>query len=297
MIRLALAVGILVLGVMGRLLAQEDVREIEPVLIDVQPGERGVPEPAKLAIYKPKHMTAADAGQLIQGLMGGAVSVQVEPTGNSLLMRAGESQLKEVRTVLEALDQPPKQIAFEVLFVDLPATADEAQPQNGQADSEAAWLSRLKGPESKITGKLSTLRLTATENQNAMVQFGEQTPVATGFQQQGFGRGAPAERSPMIRNTATGTIVQCTARVLEEGTIMAEFEIERSRLAPESGAVLEESDDRGMLKTPGQLTTTCKTTIKLKPGQPRIISGLKSPQGTGSTLNLIVITAELISDK
>jgi hypothetical protein len=196
---------------------------------------------------------------------------------------------------LETLDQPPKQIAFEVLFVDLPSLAEAGQPQNADGDSEAAWLAWLKSPEAKITGKTSKLRLTATEMQQAMVQFGEQTPVVSGVQQ-GFGRGGPGERSAMVRQTATGTIVQCTARVLEDGTILAELEVERSRLAPESGAVVEESDDRGMLKTPGQLTTTCKTTVKLKPGQPRILSGLKSPAGNGTAFNLIVITAELTAD-
>jgi type II secretory pathway component GspD/PulD (secretin) len=298
MIRLALAMGLLVFGEAGTLSAPANAQEIEPVLIDVQPGERGTPDPAKFAIYKPKHMLATDAGQLVEGFLGDAVTVRVEPTGNTLLIRAAESELKEVKAILETLDQPPKQIAFEVLFVDLPATANEGQPQEAQGDSEAAWLARIQSTEGKITGKSSKLRLTATENQKAMVQFGEQTPVATGVQA-GFGPrgGAPGERTATIRQTATGTIVQCTARVLEDGSIIAELDLERSRLAPESSAVLDESDDRGMIRTPGQLTTTCKTTVKLEPGKPRIISGLKSPQGNGTMFNLIVITAEITTDK
>ena len=297
MVRLALVLGMLVMGKAGAGLAQEKAVEVEPVLIDVQPGERGVPETAKLATYKIKHMNAASAGQLLQDLMGSSIKVQLEPTSNTLLFRASESQLEEIKAILPALDQPPRQIAFEVIFADLPAMADDGETQNGPPDSEAVWLSRLKNPEGKITAKTSKLRLTATENQKAMVQFGEQTPVATGVQQAFGGRGGPVERTATFRQTATGTIVQCTARVLEDGTIIAELDIERSRLAPEGGAVLDESDDRGTLRTPAQLTTTCKTTLKLKPGQPRVISGLKSPATNGSTLNLIVITAELTSEK
>ena len=89
--------------------------------------------------------------------------------------------------------------------------------------------------------------------------------------------------------------MQCTARVLDDDTIIAEFEIERSRFSPkEEAAALEEGVDKAAFRTPGQLTTTCKTTLKMKPGKPVIVSGLKSEgPGTG-TQNVIVITAELI---
>jgi hypothetical protein len=124
--------------------------------------------------------------------------------------------------------------------------------------------------------------------------------VVTGVQRAfggGFGaagRGAQPDRSPVIQQTSTGTIVQCTARMLGNEIIMAELEIQRTQLSPETGTVLEENDN-GELRTPGMLTTTCKTTVKLKPGKPAILSGQKSKAGKGNTLNLIVITAELIS--
>jgi type II secretory pathway component GspD/PulD (secretin) len=264
----------------------------DETLLDVQPGERGVPEPAKLAIYKPKHIPAGEAAALVQGLMGESANVLVEPTGNQLVIRAPEPAIKEIQAVLKELDQPPRQIAFEVLFADLPASADAPEPKE-HANSTDAWLERLKGPEAQITGNISKIRLTATENQKAMVQFGGQTPVVAGVQQAFGGRGGGG-RSPIIQQTSTGTIVQCTARMLGDDTIIAELEIERSRLAPESGALLEENDN-GELRTPGMLTTTCKTTVKLKPGKASVISGQKSKAGKGNTLNLIVITAELVS--
>lgn len=303
MIRLALAVVVLVVGDAGLVLAQPGIGEveIEPVLIDVQPGERGVPEEAKIAIYKLKAIPTSDTAALIQDLMGQDVSVHADAVGNRLLVRAKEAQLREIKALLETLDQPPQQIAFEVMFVDLPAMTEEGQPQNNSGDSEAEWLARLQNLDGKTIGKSSKLRLTATENQTASVQFGEHTPVATGVQAafggRGGGGGAAGGRTATFSQTATGTIVTCTARVLDGGTIIAELVVERSRLAPESGAVLDESDDGGTLKTPGQLNTNCRTTVKLEPGKPRIISGLKSPQGKGTMLNLIVITAELTKDK
>jgi hypothetical protein len=302
MIRLALTLTVLMGAVEARFLsAQDKIGVPDTTLLDDQTpeGRAGrAGEPAKLTIYKPT-LPASEAAALVQGLMGDSASVLVEPIGNHLVIRAPEPQLKEIQAVLKELDQPPQLIAFEVMFADLPASADNAEANENETAAEA-WLERLKGPEAQITGNISKIRLTATEGQEAMVQFGGQTPVVTGVQRGlpagfgGGGRGGQLERSPIIQQTSTGTIVQCTARMLGDDTIIAELEIQRSRLAPESGALLEENDN-GELRTPGMLTTTCKTTVKLKPGKPSVISGQKSKAGKGNTLNLIVITAELVS--
>jgi type II secretory pathway component GspD/PulD (secretin) len=295
MIRWTLTLTVLLAMEPRFLSAQAKIPLPQTTLLDIQPGEREAPEAGKVVLYKPKHISAVEAAELVRGLMGQSATVLAEPTGNSLLIKASGSQLKEIQTVLISLDQPPKMIAFEVVFADLPSKADDAAPAKDQPASEEAWLARLKSQADNAKGNIGKLRLTATENQKAMVQFGEQTPVVAGVQQAFGGRGGAPERSPVIRQTQTGTIVQCIARVLEDNTIIAELEIERSRLAPESGTLLEESDDRGSLRTPGQLTTTCKTTVKLKPGKPRVISGLKSQIGNNSTFSLIVISAELIT--
>ena len=307
MARSVLAFAVLLGGIPAFLFAQEKFPLPDTTLLDVQ-NKRGADESTKLTIYKPRHMTESQALKVVSQLMGDRVDAFIEPSSHSVVFRASEDEAKKVHAILEELDQPAsddvRMIAFEVLFADVPPV--KPQPAEGQPaaggekpvkdppTSEEAWLSRLKNPDDKIKGNISTIRLTATENQQAMVQFGGQTPIVTGVQQGFGGRGGAGGRSAIIQQTSTGTIVQCTARVLKDNTIIAELNIERSRLAPEAGTVLDESDDRDALRTPGMLTTTCKTTVKLKPGKPRIVSGIDTKAGPGSSLNLIVITAELL---
>ena len=286
---------LLVLAV-SPLFAQQGRARPDTTLLAIQPGQRDASEESRLAVYELKHLPASDVGATIEKSMGGEITVISEPLGNRLLIRGTDSKLQEAQALLKMLDQPPKMIAFDILFADLPALADDAKPPDGQTSDEA-WLARLK--QEKENGKskanISKVRLTAMDNQLSSVQFGEQTAVVTGVQAFGGGRERPG-RTAVTQQRQFGTLVQCTARVSGDDTIIAELQIERSKIAPpEDATLLEESDDAGALRAPGMLTTTCKTTLKLKPGRPRVISGLKS-QGPGKgTESVIVITAEMIS--
>ncbi|MCA9071889.1 MAG: hypothetical protein KDA84_23335 [Planctomycetaceae bacterium] len=296
MARWILSLSVVLLLEPGFALAQGDPIPLPNAsLLDVQPGERGVPEMLKLAVYKPKHLPSDSAGELLRELMGKSVTVVVEPVSNSVLIRGSESQIREAKAILEVLDQRPKTIAIEVLFADLPVPAEETSPQKPAQTSDEFWLKRLKEQKGKSKGNIKTIRLTATENQKAMVQFGEQTSVVSGVQRGFGGRGAAPTRTPVLRQEQTGTLVQCTASVTQENTIIAQFEIERSGFAPpEKATVVDESDDEGTLKTPGLMTTTCKTTLTLQPGKARVLSGQILAGAAGNTQSVIVITAELI---
>lgn len=296
MARLVLFLSVLLSLKTGLALAQDKTPISNTTLLDVQPGERGVPETLKLGIHKLKYITAESASDVLREVMGKSVSVVVEPASQNILVRASESQIREAKAILDVLDQAPKMIAIEVLFADLPAPAKDSQSQITGGTSDEVWLERLKKQEGKTKGKIHKIRLTAVENQKAMIQYGEQTPVVAGVQRGFGGRGAAPTRTPVVRQTSVGTIVQCTARVSQDETIVAEFEIERSGFTPpEKATVLDESDDNGTLSAPGLMTTTCKTTLTLKPGRPRVVSGLKSEGAAKGTQSIIVITAELIS--
>ncbi len=289
MIRTALILMLLV-GVEQSLALGQTNNVAEEPAIQLRTGDETLVVPTKLLIYQPKYIPASETLTLVRELVGKDVHVVAEPVSNRLLIRASQLQIKEIEAVLETLDQPPKMVAFEVVFADFSVKAEDGQPAQAAQTSDEEWLARLKNPAGKGKGNVNKIRLTALDNQKAMVQYGEETPVVTGMQ--AFGRGG---RSAITQQKQTGTIVQCTARVLDNETIIAEFEIERSRLAPpEDAAVLEESDDSGALRTPGQLTTTCKSTLILKPGKPRVISGLKSQGPKSGTQTVIVITAELV---
>lgn len=288
---IVLAVGFVVSS--SALKAQEDVPRPDTTLLDIQTKKRKLPESNRLAVFPTKHLPAAEAARLVEDVLGDDVRVILDPVGNRLLIRASDAKLKEAKNILDVLDQPPKMIAFDVTFADLPATAGDAK--EGKTSDEA-WLARLKKQKDKTEGNIKTVRLTATDNQEAMVQFGEQTPVVTGVSQKFAGRGrAGVARTPIVQQTQLGTIVKCTARVSDDQTIIAEFEIERSRLAPlKDATLLEETDDDGAVRAPGLLTTTCQTTLTLKPGKPQVLSGHKTQNQGRGVQSLIVITVELI---
>ncbi len=265
----------------------------ETTLIDLQPGERGTPEPLHVGIYKPKSLPVEMAKELVESLAGESVKVVAEPASNNLILRAPAEQLKQIKAVLDAVDQPPKAIAFEVLFADLPQETKPSKPHPAGQFSEEAVLARLQKLEADPKGNFHTVKLTALDNQKAMVQYGGEKPIVTGSQQAFGGRGG---RTTVTQQRQVGTMIQCTARVLEDETILVTINVERSRFAPpEESAVLEESDDRGALRTPALQTTTCQTSLKLKPGQPRVISGLSDQTGKLGTQSVIVLSAEFVA--
>lgn len=293
MVRLAFVLAVALAVYSSALKAQENVPRSDKTLLDVQTKKRKLPESNRLAVFPVKHLPAAETARLIEDVMGDDVRVILDPVGNRLLIRASDAKLKEAKNILDVLDEPPKMIAFDVLFADLPAPADG---EKTGTTSDEAWLARLKNQKDKSKGNINKVRLTATDNQQTMVQFGAQTPIVTGMERgfAGRGRGGVA-RTPVVKQTQLGTIVKCTARVSDDQTIIADLEIERSRLAPlKDATLLEETDDDGALRAPGLLTTTCQTTLKLTPGKPQVISGQKT-QGQGRGLqSVIVITAEWI---
>ncbi len=294
MMRFVLLVTVLLMWEPRLLSAQEKfIPRPDTTLVADRRAEREPAALEKIVIYKPKYLPASEAADLLQAFLAGrSGTVLAEPVSNALVIRGSESQLKEIQAVLNALDKPVKMIAFDIIFADLPAKAEDLKEQS---TSDETWLARLKDNAGNPKANISKLRLTATETNQATVQFGGQTPVVTGVERNFGGRGAAPTRSPILQQRQTGTIVKCTARVLENDTILAEFEIERSQLAPEAGALLEESDDNGAVRTPGISTVTCKTTLKLKPGKPRVISGLRSQTAKGGTVQVIAITAELVT--
>ncbi len=266
--------------------AQEVLRELQAVEV----AEPAVAAPVRLYIYRPKYVPATETQTLVQGLMGKGAAIVADPVGNRLLIRGSDAQLKEIQAVLETLDQPPKMVAFEILFADVSV---EVKEKKTWTTIDEEWLAEIETVAAKRKGGFSKVRLTALDNQATMVQYGEETPIVTGVQ--AFPSRGGSSRTPILQRKQTGTIVQCTARILEDDTIIAAFEIERSRLSSKEEAVaLEEGVEKDALRTPAQLTTTCKTTLKLKPGRPVVVSGLKTEGPDTGTKNVIIVTAELL---
>jgi hypothetical protein len=176
-----------------------------------------------------------------------------------------------------------KMITFELIIADV----------NDALDSPTA----AKILDLEKTGKLNYLarvQLASLENQQAHVQFGERTSRVIGRTMTG-GRGfapggAPGPQStPIYNDINLGTVVQVTARVEDDGSVVTQLMVERSGIAGGADAAAFDPNSNDPPKTIQTLTT--QTTVRLKPGEPQVVSGRQVSMGKEANKTWIVVTA------
>jgi hypothetical protein len=176
-------------------------------------------------------------------------------------------------------------------------------PAAGQLVSIEVLLADAIGPAadgSEITaakiieldkqGKLaaaSRIKLSIVENVPGLATYGETTPLVSGRQDFAggqFGGGGRGGSSYSMQNL--GTTVQATARIEEDGKILVELSVERSRLAPAKPA---EGDAAPL---PRQLLNhSTRTTVRVASGQSVLVGGQQSVAGPEAAQTYVVLTA------
>ena len=167
-------------------------------------------------------------------------------------------------------------VSLEVVFADV-------GPAAGEGEITAASILELEKQ-----GKLDSatrIRLSLIENVSGSVQFGEMVPIITAAaQQEGFpgGRGGGAAFS----RQNLGTMVQATARVEADGTVVVELTAEHSRLVTP-----KQADDPAVSEPQKIVQTTLRTTVRVASGKPVIVGGQQSIAGKESASTYVVLTA------
>jgi type II secretory pathway component GspD/PulD (secretin) len=139
---------------------------------------------------------------------------------------------------------------------------------------------------------LTRVKLSTLELQKAIVQFGE-TQMVTSGRAQMFGRSSAGPRvATSYRAEETGTLVSATPRITENGDILIELQIEKSRLKPAPAA---ESDDETPTPPP-KATLTLETTVKVSDGQSMLISGAQTADAKTDQLRTYVMVRATISN-
>src|SRR5207248_498888 len=101
----------------------------------------------------------------------------------------------------------------------------------------------------------------------------------------------PAPQSvPIYSSINIGTLVQVTARVESDGSIVTQFMAERSGLA---GGPEPPFDPNVATPPKAVERLLTETTIRLKPGEPQLIGGRQSTVGKETNKTWIVLTAHL----
>lgn len=136
--------------------------------------------------------------------------------------------------------------------------------------------------EMERNGKLKSsarVRLLLLENQPAFAQFGELASKVSGHAMTG------QKTVPIYTTMSVGTMVQATGRIEEDGTVLMQIYVEKSGLVP--------SDEPLETRVPESVTRLlAQSTVRLKPGEPAVLSGGPTGGSDEKSQNWIVVSCK-----
>jgi type II secretory pathway component HofQ len=182
----------------------------------------------------------------------------------------------------KTLPIPGKSVSIEVFIANFSTAADA---EKGVPTAEQIL-------ELEKQGKLASstrVQLATLDMQTARVQYGESVPVATGATSRPGG-GPPAVS---YRYTETGTIIEATPRVEEDGSVVLLLSVQETRLVPGTKAGAEK-EEGGFTPTKTALMNT-KTTLRVPAGKTVVTGGQRSDKDPSQTW--IVISAKVLGAK
>jgi type II secretory pathway component GspD/PulD (secretin) len=202
-------------------------------------------------------------------------------------------------TTVARADEEPRLVDFSVVIATGPA--EKFRPEAGVAatkrpDGEPGSSELLaKVSELEKAGDLTSitrLQFSAIENEQVRLQFGESVSVVTGRTgPSGRGTGTPfggntsgfPGGSVSLSREQTGTLVAAIARIID-GNIVAQLEIEQTRLQPKGGA--EEA-----VVSPGANTLSVKSAVRIPNGATVVLAGLQDRNAGDNRRTLILVSA------
>lgn len=254
------------------------------------------------SIYLAKHAAASELAFLLGKQFEGDASVRVvaEPNANVLLIRTSSAAVfEEVLKTLSQVDKPPRQIAFQVLIVELNARQgdgpEKSAPKTGVDTSEltgSAEAVLAKLGSWMVAGHVATVRrftLTAHENQMSQLQLGEVKPHVNGIN-----TGIRGQATPVLQMLPLGTIVTLTPRITESRDIITTFIIEDSHFeAKERGTELAKGEN-GPIVVQSRVISTLRTSLTIPDGQSSVPSEWQAEPKSNHAPSIVVISARIV---
>lgn len=196
-------------------------------------------------------------------------------------------------------------IAIEVLVADLVIPDKEAKEEPADAVVNRIRESEKQGKLSRVT----RLRLTTLSEQQAMAQYGERAPLATGRSMFGGGRGGGERAAALLGGgggeVATsftyqnvGTMVQITPRADGDKVIM-ECSFEQSRLVPKAASPRPTAPGGGDAPAAASFvpdsieTITARSTVQMKSGQTVLLTSRQQQSGEEGLRTYILVTGTI----
>ena len=188
--------------------------------------------------------------------------------------------------------EPGRMVTVEVAIVEF-SGEDAAEPR--ERDSAEALIGRIR--ELEKAGKLDSLtrvRLTSLEEQTARVQTGEQVAVPSGRNFFGGREGfSGRDAQTVFSRQDVGLMVSTTTRVADDGRIIIELSVQRSRLRPvRDGEPSDESDSRDRPPRSTE-TLTVQSTLRVPDGKTVVAQSTEARAGNARTRQVILVTAQV----
>jgi general secretion pathway protein D len=242
-------------------------------------------------------------------LPGTGSMVVADTENNSLLIHATAREYREIETILRRLDGLPTQVLLEAIIVEV-VLNDELQfgvkwfLENGSYNLRLGTLpTGFVGPAfpglawnfqssdfeatlqalSSVTdvSVISSPTLMALNNQEAVLQIGDQVPIVTQTAESVTDPGAPIVNSVELRDT--GIILNVIPRVNSSGGVLLDIEQEASRVVRTTSSGID---------SPTIQQRRIRTRVILNDGEALVLGGLIQ-EGTTRTKNGVPILSDI----
>jgi type II secretory pathway component GspD/PulD (secretin) len=219
------------------------------------------------------------------GVISMALAQEPPPGAANRFQRGGRLQAPPAQP-----QAPGRLVSVEVVIADVAGDADKEMTADKLAELDKAGNVRA----------LSRFRISALENNPSVVQFGERVPIVTGrVAFPGRGEGARSFAQESVSQEQIGTMINVTARIDVDESILLELKAEQSRLTPSPAKPAGEDAAAASVPRQGTETITTQTTVRVPPGK-TVVAGsktTKTEQGTVQTWILVSASAEAARPK
>ena len=250
---------------------------------------------------------------------GSGISIVTDEGNNTLVISATPSEIRRIRQVLQQLDVLPTQVLLEATIAEVTLNDDLKfglrwffEKGNSSAlltDAATAAIAPaipgfsyfLNAPNVKVVlnalqgvthvDVVSSPSMMTLNNKKAVLQIGDEVPIATQSAVSVVTPGAPIVNSISFRNT--GVILSITPRVSDNGQVLLEIEQEVSDAKATSSSKID---------SPTIQQRRIKTTVSVNNGGSIILAGLMQDKSTRKNAQVplagdIPVIGNLFKDK
>lgn len=253
----------------------------------------------------------------VAGELAGPVRFMVDEATNSILVKASNEDYQNILSVIEKLDQYPKQVLIEVVIAEvtlddssklgiewqyITELADDVQ-QDISLDSGlgsisqgatriGSGLSYLVTKTDELTALvkalsnnnlvqiLSTPTLLASDNKEATINIGDEVPIPTSTERRLDDTGTSEITETTIQYRDTGIILKVTPKINKQGMVHMDISQEVSNLSE----VNVENVDAPVIST-----RNAKTSVSVNDQETIVIGGLMEQQKNNSSSGVPVL--------